>query len=86
MAEAYLVSVAKLSAASVIATAELASLPEALDGFGERLPALQPATSRLAPAIRRIRVALKPAVAWGGPVQGLLHPDVGRDVHTEGIA
>ena len=63
--DAYLRGIIKLSAASVLATAELAAFPDALERLGERLSSLAPATVRLAPAMRRVLVALEPAVAWG---------------------
>jgi hypothetical protein len=65
LAASYLASLAKLSAAAVIGSAELARFPDALDRFGERLELVRPATSRLAPAARRVLVALTPAAGWG---------------------
>jgi len=63
--DAYLRGIIKLSAASVLATAELAAFPDALERLGERLSSLGPTTIRLAPAMRQVLVALQPAVAWG---------------------
>jgi hypothetical protein len=65
LASTYLTSIVRLSAASVLAIAELANLPEALDGFGLRVPSLGGATARLAPATRRVVAALGPAADWG---------------------
>ena len=67
LAKGYLASIAKLSASAILATAELTSLPSALDQLGERMPPLQRSTARLAPAIRRALLALSPATAWGDP-------------------
>jgi hypothetical protein len=71
-ADAYLRGIIKLSAASVLATAELAAFPDALERLGERLSSLAPATVRLAPAMRRVLVALGPAVAWGDRASGMV--------------
>ena len=53
ISDAYLRGIIKLSAASVLATAELAAFPDALERLGERLSSLEPATERIAPAMRR---------------------------------
>ena len=73
--DAYLRGIVKLSAASVLATAELAAFPDALERLGERLSSLEPATVRLAPAMRRVLVALQPAVAWGDRASAILKRD-----------
>ncbi len=72
ISEAYLRGIIKLSAASVLATAELAAFPDALEWLGKRLSSLEPATDRLAPTMRRVLVALQPAVAWGDSASAIL--------------
>ena len=72
ISDPYLRGIIKLSAASVLATAELAAFPDALERLGERLSSLAPATERLAPAMRRVLVALAPAVAWGDRASTIL--------------
>jgi hypothetical protein len=72
VSEAYLRGIIKLSAASVLATAELAAFPEALEWLGKRLSSLEPVTDRLAPAMRRVLVALQPAVTWGDRASAIL--------------
>jgi hypothetical protein len=80
ISDAYLRGIIKLSAASVLATAELAAFPDALERLGERLSSLEPATERIAPAMRRVLVALQPAVAWGdraSTILGATSPSLG---------
>ena len=76
ISDAYLRGIIKLSAASVLATAELAAFPDALEWLGERLSSLEPATDRIAPAMRRVLVALQPAVAWGDRASTILAGDL----------
>ena len=72
VADGYLRSIVKLSGASVLATAELAAFPDALDQLGERMPSLVPATDRLSPTMKRVLVALQPAVGWGDAASAML--------------
>ena len=72
IADPYLRGIVKLSTASVLATTELAGFPDALDWLGQRLTSLVPATDRLSPSMRRVLVALRPAVGWGEDASALL--------------
>jgi hypothetical protein len=65
VAEEYLGGVVELGAAAAYVTEELARLPRSLEKLGRTFPPVEDATVRLASAIRRVLVALEPAIGWG---------------------
>jgi TPP-dependent indolepyruvate ferredoxin oxidoreductase alpha subunit len=66
VAEEYLGGAVSLGAAAAYVIEELARLPRSLEKLGRTLPMVEEATVGLASAIRRVLVALEPAIGWGG--------------------
>ncbi len=65
VAEEYLGGAVSLGAAAAYLTEELATLPRSLEELGRTLPPVEDATVGLASAMRRVQVALEPAIGWG---------------------
>jgi hypothetical protein len=65
VAEEYLGGAVEFGAAAVTLSEELATFPRSLEELGRTLPALEDATAGLASAMRRVVVALEPAIGWG---------------------
>ena len=65
VAEEYLGGAKSLGAAAVHVTEALAEFPRSLENLGRTLPPVEDATATLASAMRRVVVALKPAIEWG---------------------
>jgi hypothetical protein len=65
VAEEYLGGAVSLGAAAVHVTEELATFSRSLEKLGRTLPAVEDASAGLASAMRRVSVALEPAVGWG---------------------
>jgi hypothetical protein len=72
VAEEYLGGAVSLGAAAAYVIEELARLPESLEEPGRTLPAVQEATAALASAMRRVVVALEPAIGWGARSAAIL--------------
>jgi hypothetical protein len=65
VAEEYLGGAVELGAAAAYVTEELARLPRSLEKLGRTFPPVEDATVGLASAMRRVLVALEPAIGWG---------------------
>jgi hypothetical protein len=65
VAEEYLGGTVSLGAAAVYVTGELATFPRSLEELGRTLPPVEGATASLASAMRRVLVAIEPAIGWG---------------------
>ena len=65
VAEEYLGGAVSLGAAAVHVTEELSTFPGSLEKLGQTLPPVEDATDGLASAMRRVLVALEPAIGWG---------------------
>jgi hypothetical protein len=65
VAEEYLGGAVSLGAAAAFVIEELARLPRSLEKLGRTFPTVKEATVGLAAAIRRVVVALEPAIGWG---------------------
>ena len=65
VAEEYLGGAVELGAAAAFVSEELARLPRSLEKLGRTFPPVEDAAIALASAMRRVLVALEPAIAWG---------------------
>jgi hypothetical protein len=65
VAEEYLGGAVSLRAAAKRVTEELATFPPALEKLGRTFPPVEDAAVALASAMRRVLVALEPAIGWG---------------------
>ncbi len=64
VAEEYLGGAVSLGAAAAYLTEELVTLSRSLEELGRALPPVEDATVGLASAMRRVVVALEPAIGW----------------------
>lgn len=65
VAEEYLGGAKSLGAAAVHVTEAVATFPRSLEHHGGILPPVEDATAGVASAMRRVVVALEPAIGWG---------------------
>jgi TPP-dependent indolepyruvate ferredoxin oxidoreductase alpha subunit len=72
VAEEYLGGAVSLGAAAAYVIEELARLPRSLEKLGRTFPMVEEATVGLASAIRRVLVALEPAIGWGNRSAAIL--------------
>jgi hypothetical protein len=72
VAEEYLGGAVSLGVAAAYVIEELARLPRSLEKLGRTLPMVEEATVGLASAIRRVLVALEPAIEWGARSTAIL--------------
>ena len=72
VAEEYLGGAVSLAAAAAYVFEELARLPRSLEKLGRTFPTVEDATAGLAAAIRRVLVALEPAIGWGNRSAAIL--------------
>jgi hypothetical protein len=72
VAEEYLGGAVSLGAAAAFVIEELARLPRSLEKLGRTFPMVEEATVGLASPIRRVLVALEPAIGWGNRSAAIL--------------
>ena len=72
VAEEYLGGAMSLGAAAERLTEELATFPGSLEKIGRTFPTVEDATVALASAMRRVLVALEPAIGWGNRSAAIL--------------
>ena len=72
VAEEYLGGAVDLGAQAAFLAAELARFSRSLEEPGRTLPPVEDATATLASAMRRVVVALEPAVGWGARSAAIL--------------
>jgi hypothetical protein len=72
VAEEYLGGAVSLGAAAAFVIEELARLPRPLEKLAHTFPTVEEATHGLASTIRRVVVALEPAIGWGDRSAGIL--------------
>jgi TPP-dependent indolepyruvate ferredoxin oxidoreductase alpha subunit len=72
VAEEYLGGAVSLGRAAAYVIEELARLPRSLEKLGRTFPMVEEATVGLASAIRRVLVALEPAIGWGNRSAAIL--------------
>jgi hypothetical protein len=72
VAEEYLGGAVSLGAAAAFVSEELARLPGSFEKLGRTFPTVEEASVGLASVIRRVLVALEPAIGWGNRSAAIL--------------